>query len=429
MKLFLYFLGAILGGGYFVAIGEKTGTNILMIILNYTVMVSFFAFGWLKFKNIINPISLLFPLFLGFFYYQFMFSSRQSTLEVSTIYCFYLFVVFYAFGTFLKFKSFVPQFEYLTNNQLITTHFILITAICVFLFESFMNGGFPLLLAIIYKQEIYADMYALPILHYFVMLAALLPGVYYYFFKKGFIKKQFLCIATLICVFILLNTLSRQIMILGIITFFFLYVSVNKIAIDKLLFRAGGGGIFLFFIIGAIRIGSMDAEVGVADYLKLYSDISPSLDINIFDITFNLYAALNFDTLNTFIKDSPSYSYGLYTFRPIIELFKYDVAFSLFYDDKFNGFVNLATIISDPYLDFGYVGVTCMAFIYGVTVSIGYRTYLKSSNLGSSIVWSTLVYVMIMAVFANFFNILFIWICLGYGILMSGKFAIKNQAV
>ena len=407
LKYFVVFILIVFGAIYFTDLSVTTGKNTAEVLISYTLMIFFFFLGYLKFKKIINPISLLFPLYLGYFYYQFMFSTKQNVLTLEVIVCFYLFIYSYLIGCLFKFSSYIPSKSKISKSQSVIIHCSFLLGCLVFLFECFINGGFPLFISIIGGKEIYADMFALPILHYFVMLTALVPAIYYYLFKKSLLKKYIYYIALVLSVFILLNTLSRQIMILGIVSFFFTYIKINNIPIDKLLLKFGGGAVLLFFAVGAIRIAAMDSNVNVADYLKLYSGVPKKLDINTFDITFNLYATLNFNTLNDIIKNTNDFSFGLYTLRPIIELFQYDAAFSYVYEEKFNGFVRLATIISDPYLDFGYVGVVIMGGVYGIIVAGAFRNYLNSHNLGACLIWSVLVYTMVMSVFANFFNVLF----------------------
>jgi oligosaccharide repeat unit polymerase len=133
---------------------------------------------------------------------------------------------------------------------------------------------------------------------------------------------------------------------------------------------------------------------------------------------------MNFNTLNEMILKSQDYMYGINTFKSLIQLFKIDQAFGINYVDEFNTFGKLATIIGDPYLDFGYLGVAFFAFIYGVFVSSVYREYSNNDSLGYTIAWSIVCYMMMMSVFANYFNVLFMWICLFLSFSLNYKLRI-----
>lgn len=156
-------------------------------------------------------------------------------------------------------------------------------------------------------------------------------------------------------------------------------------------------------------------------FMKAYSDVPTNLNVNMFDITYNLYTSMNFNTLNEMILNSNYYMYGLNTFKALIQLFRIDQAFGISYAEQFNTFGRLATIIGDPYLDFGYLGVSFFAFLYGIFVSFVYRKYIYNDSFGYTIAWAVVSYMMMMSVFANYFNVLFMWICLFLAFLLNYK--------
>lgn len=174
-----------------------------------------------KFNNIINPITLLLPFLFAIIYYQYMISQRQEELSFSTNLAIFLFLFFYILGVFVKFKQSALR---LSNDTIIRSNYffiklLFIIGIIIFLIEMYLNGGFPFIMTL-YDINIYAEIKYVPIFHYFVMLNTLFPSIFYFYYKNNVISKKLFIIFTIISVFILLNLLSRQIMILGILTFF-----------------------------------------------------------------------------------------------------------------------------------------------------------------------------------------------------------------
>jgi oligosaccharide repeat unit polymerase len=258
------------------------------------------------------------------------------------------------------------------------------------------------------------------------MLASIFPAVYYHLYKNGFVGKRILKVVLAISIFILMNMLSRQIMILALLTFLFIYAKEKDLSIDKVMLKGIGYGAIIFFIIGSIRYAAINDGVSELEFMKAYSGVPKALNVNMFDVSFNLYTSMNFATLNEFVNNAGEMHYGINMFRPVIEIFKIDQAFNIYYDPKLNSFSLLATIVADPFLDFGLLGVIFLPFFYGIFISKVYLNYQVSKNLGHSLGWSICVYVMVMSVFTNFFNVLFIWICLLYSLLFIFKVTIKK---
>jgi oligosaccharide repeat unit polymerase len=409
---------------YFIALANKTGVSALWTTINFLLVFIYLFFGVVKFQSLVNPITILTPLLFGFYYYQFNLSTKQSPLSAETLVIIISFFLFYLFGSCVKLvKANKQNFQPLIPNAKIP-NLILIGILSVFGAESFMNGGFPILITIIHKINIYSDMKTIPILHYLPMLSSIMPATYYFLFKNNMASRKLFVFVICISIFVLLNMLSRQLMIFGLISYFFVYIRQNNIIADKVLFKWILVSGAVFFILGSIRyiaIGSGGSEL---EYMKAFSSVPKELDVNMFDVTFNLYTSMNFSTLNHFVHDAGDTFNGIYTFKAIIEIFRADLAFDIFYPPNLDGFSLLATVIADPYLDFGLVGVIVFAFIYGVLVSNAYRLYQRENNLGYSLLWGICVFLMIMSVFTNFFNTLFIWICVFYACMLAFKYKV-----
>lgn len=425
-----FFISIILSGIflYFLDLSFKVGKEFFLIGILFLYLLFILFLSVKKFNNLLNPITLLVPFLFAIIYYQFMISQRQEELSFETNLSIFLFLFFYIAGVFVKFKKYSSDKINLVtvkrNYNFVKLLFI--GGIIIFLIEMFLNGGFPFLMTLFYGINIYTEMSYVPVLHYLVMLNSLFPAIFYFYYKKSVISKSQFIVFIAISSFILLNLLSRQIMILGIMTFFLVYVKVNSLNIGRLLFIFIPFVAVFFLVLGTVRFQAIDVEVDEVTFMKSYSDVPIDLDVNMFDITYNLYTSMNFNTLNEIILKSQDYMYGVNTFKSLIQLFKIDQAFGISYLDEFNTFGKLATIIGDPYLDFGYLGVAFFAFLYGVFVSFIYRKYIFSNDLGYTIAWSVVSYIMTMSVFANYFNVLFMWICLFLAFSLNYKLKVTK---
>lgn len=273
-------------------------------------------------------------------------------------------------------------------------------------------GGLPLYIIAIEKIDIYNEMKFVPIAHYFVMLSALLPAIFYYLYRLRLISRWWFAAQTIIAIFILLNTLSRQLIILAFISFFITFVRVNRVNEKRVLLFAALASGLLFFGIGELRINAIDLNNSSLDYLKVFSDVPLDLSVNTFDVTFNLYTSLNLDTLNTVAQNNPTPYLGAYTIRPIIDIFHLNGEIFPFISESNDTFKILATAIADPLLDFGLAGVCLFGFLYGWLGKNLFIRFIQEESLADCLLWSSFVYCMLMSVFANFFNVLFFWICL-----------------
>ncbi|MGR5522465.1 O-antigen polymerase [Vibrio sp. PNB22_4_2] len=366
-------------------------------------------------KSILNPVSLLFPFVLSFYYYQFMLSLKQEQLSFETIIVVFLFIISYIVSymiVLLNKKIFLKGVKSGGKESVSKVYLDLIffCAVFIFLFECYMTGGFPFVIALVYRTNIYADMYHVPIAHYFVMLSAIVPCLYYHLFVKGRISRLKLYFTLVISCFILLNIMSRQILIMSAIFFFMTYAYENRLNLNKYIIRFGLGVALLFMLLGFVRIQSINDDVSQLEYLKVYAQVPKEKDVTSFDVTFNLYTSQNLNTLNDIISKSDTLGLGMYLFQPVIKIFKYDIAFDLSYPSELDSFVRLGTIIADPYLDFSLFGVVFFGFIYGFVNTFIYLKFNAFPSLKYTMLWSLVSFVMLMSVFTNFYNVLFTWI-------------------
>lgn len=401
-----------LGFFYCIYISSLTTENFSLVALNYILICFLLYFSLNKYKLLMNPITLLLPLCLAYLYYGFMLSDRQVELRIEVQASFYLFILFYTLGTLFPLKIASQYSMSISRNKRLFADLVFVAGLITFLIESILNGGFPLLITVISRQDIYSELLFIPVLHYLVMIIAIIPSVYYYFYKYKKISKSYLYIISFVSFFVILNTLSRQLIIFGVLSYFVVYIKLNNITSTKFFLKLLLSTGILFFLVGQLRLLAQKKDISALDYLKAFSGVPERLNVNTFDVTFNLYTSLNFNTLNDFYVNAETFYYGLYTLKPVLVLLHYDEAFSFRYRPDLDGFTRLGTVISDPYLDFGIPGVILFSFFYGAILSGAFISHVKSENLGHSLIWATLSYAMVMSVFANFFNVLFIWICI-----------------
>lgn len=388
------------------------------LLLFYIVLMLFSC------RQIVNPLSLLFPFVLSFYYYQFMISSKQEILSFMTTSAIFLFIICYMIGFYVC----MINSSKVKNNKHINVEikksaldFMLFLSLGVFLFECYFTGGFPFFIALFDKVNIYADMYYVPILHYLVMLVAIYPAVYYSLFKKNRITKIYFIFVSSISIFILLNIMSRQIVIMSLVFFIYMYIKENKLNLNKYVVRFSIGAAMIFMALGFIRIQSINDNVSQLEYLKVYSGVPLDRDVNTFDITFNLYASQNISTLNNIISSTNDFGFGSYVLKPIIKTFKFDELFNIEYPENLDSFSRLGTIIADPYVDFGLVGTALFGFLYGLINTIVYLYYIYTDNIRYILLWSLTSFIMVMSVFTNFYNTLFSWIVFSLSFLLISR--------
>jgi oligosaccharide repeat unit polymerase len=179
----------------------------------------------------------------------------------------------------------------------------------------------------------------------------------------------------------------------------------------------------LFFLLfGALRT-STDQDLQLVDYLKAFSDVPEDLDVNTIEVTYNLYTSMNLGTLNRIHESNDELFWGAYTFRPLAELLRLDTALGIVVPEELDTVRLLGTILADPYLDYGLAGICVFALIYGALGMLTYKLASRRANLAYTLLWATFSFAMVMAVFANFFNVLFTWLCFGYSALLLLRFS------
>lgn len=400
---------------YFIGLSYKVNSDLFTVIvtlitLNVIIIASFYLY-----RSGFNPITMLAPFALGLFYHQFNLSNRQEVFSTETICNIFLFFSFYIFGCVIFHYKKLYVLD--KGDSPLRVHVFFIIGTIVFFAESFLNDGFAIIQTL-QGANAYIEKKSIPILHYFYMLISLLPACYYFLYKKQRISNWNYLLVVSICFFMIFNALSRQLILLCIFSTFFAYINYNKLKIDKPIAKLFIFISVLFIVVGSIRYMGFGREgVSELEYMKVYSGVESDFDVNIFDVTFNLYTTQNFSTLNNIINaNDGELHFGKYFLQAYLKILNVDAALDLKFSDELDSYKRLGTIIADLYLDFGFVGVIFFAFLYGIIVNFTYNQFIYSKSLSATLVFSVVFYAIFMSPFTNYFNQFFILLCFIYSI-------------
>ncbi|RZL62215.1 MAG: hypothetical protein EOO93_09865 [Pedobacter sp.] len=147
--------------------------------------------------------------------------------------------------------------------------------------------------------------------------------------------------------------------------------------------------------------------MSVNDFLRDYGDITKPT--NIIETYLSLYGAVNFTSGNGIVSDAlrDDYtSFGLYTARPVLTLLPVDK--NAIYPPLYSSYTKLGTYLVDPFLDFRWVGVICMNFLYGLFAMNSFKHYAAKNGEYYIVEWSLFIFCIFMCAFTNFFHMFFV---------------------
>ncbi len=398
--------------------------NLVVTQLFLNVGILFIVLSTGYYKEIINPFA-----FIGLFLMQWgisflRISDTQKVFSPLSLSIGVITMVSFCIGIFLA-KTFLFKKRAFFNNR--TQYFLFLgffySGVLVFLLEIQRAGLFPFL-AIIKTQDsqVYnkVNEIMIPLLHYLVLFHSILPILAIVLYQRGVLKLSSVWIFSLISAFIILNYLSRQSILLLILSIF-LYVNYRKrINVGRVLFSICIF-IVLFIYFGTLRSHTTTIE-DTNTFLKFYANIS--LNTSLFDTYFTLYSSLNFNTFNTIVNKAYADSYyglGIYTFKPVISLLFIDRIGLVNYPGQFNSFERVATFMVDPFLDFGFIGVVFINLWYGWLSGIIFNSYEQKKGMLSVINWTVIAFCLVMLPFVNYFNNFLIWALLFFINLFASK--------
>lgn len=370
-------------------------------------------FSIIRFGQIINPFTIysIFVYIAGFSFL--VLSDRQMGYEWQFVLMMVFSVAFFIIGGLVSMKTFAFSFKnYIPPlSSRISLAFLLlvfVAGIGVFIMEVGQLGYLPVLN--LGNAAVYQDINENDVtpLHNFIVLNSVLPAMFYILYKKKTIHFwQFLALS-FVCVFIILNFFSRQIIVLFFFSMLIAYSYYKTIPLLKL-FSIGAACIVLFIVLGQLRGSSADEdkEMSVNEFLRDYGDITKPT--NIIETYLSLYGAVNFsagnEIVSTALRDD-YVSYGAYSARPLITVLPIDK--NAIYPPLYSSYTKIGTYIVDPFLDFRWFGVVALNFLYGFLSMNSFKNYIAKNGEYYIVEWSLFIFCIFMCSFTNFFHMFFV---------------------
>ncbi|GGE59808.1 oligosaccharide repeat unit polymerase [Pedobacter psychrotolerans] len=371
------------------------------------------VFSIIRFGQMINPFTIysIFVYIAGFSFL--ILSDRQMGYEWQFVLMMVFSVAFFIIGGLVSMKTFAFSFKnYIPPlSSRISLAFLLlvfVAGIGVFIMEVGQLGYLPVLN--LGNAAVYQDINENDVtpLHNFIVLNSVLPAMFYILYKKKTIHFwQFLALS-FVCVFIILNFFSRQIIVLFFFSMLIAYSYYKTIPLLKL-FSIGAACIVLFIVLGQLRGSSADEdkEMSVNEFLKDYGDITKPT--NIIETYLSLYGAVNFSSGNEIVSTAlrdDYVSYGAYSARPLITVLPIDK--NAIYPPLYSSYTKIGTYIVDPFLDFRWFGVVALNFLYGFLSMNSFKNYIAKNGEYYIVEWSLFIFCIFMCSFTNFFHMFFV---------------------
>lgn len=408
-------LTAVLLISRYLALGVNS-VNISAFIFIYVMACLIIIGATQYFKNPLNPISFyaIFILCYGFNFLKLSAVSRDLSLQTHLIII--LSILLFIMGVLLgdKIKS---KPKVLLNRQAKAIVFY-VTCVCIvltFLLEIWTFGYLPLLK--MFSMDVYNDTNEklLSFLHYFILMAAIVPSWAYILFRKEVISKKAFIWFTIGALFILINYLSRQIILLCMISAFITYSFYFRVSVRKIILGLFSA-VFVFILMGNIRILRGSSVLSNYKAEELLRDLgSIKYKTNIFESYLNIYSSQRFDSMDKFVKMKKTENFfglGIFTFRPLSSILFLDRMGLVDYK-RYNITSQISGYAIDPYLDFGLLGVVLLNFLYGFICRLAFLNF-NEGNVLYVIPWAMLIFCLIMTPFLNYFNTFIIWFAIAF---------------
>jgi len=371
------------------------------------------VFSIIRFNQIINPFT-LYSLFIYITGFSFLIiSDRQIDYDYHYILIIVLSIAFFIAGGLVAMKTFTFSFKsYLPPlSQRLSLAFLLlvfVAGIGVFILEVGQLGYLPVFnLA---NAEVYQELNENEVtpLHNFIIVNSVLPAMFYILFKRKTLRFWQFLLLTAVCGFIILNFFSRQIIVLFFFSMLIAYSYYKTIPLLKF-FSIGVLCTVIFIVLGQLRGGSSEESnsMSVNDFLRDYGDITKPT--NIIETYLSLYGAVNLTSGNGIVSDAlrdDYVSYGLYSARPVLTIIPVDK--NAIYPPLYSSYTKLGTYLVDPFLDFRWIGVIGLNFMYGLFAMNSFKNYLAKNGEYYIVEWSLFIFCIFMCAFTNFFHMFFV---------------------
>lgn len=383
-------------------------------LIPYTIFTVFaelvLCWSFFNYKEVVNPLS-IYSVFIYTAGYSFItLADKQTPYSYNFSVILILSILFFVLGSVVSFKT--PSFLIRSilpplSPKVGLSFLLLVQAISciVFVVEIKQLGYVPLLN--LGNAKVYEDLVENEVsaIHNFIVLNSILPAMYFTFLKKRIINRRAFAALCFLAFFIILNYFSRQIIILFFFSLLLAYTYYNKISLYRLS-AVLVVCVTIFVVLGQLRNQGGDDSAGdvINEVLKWISGIDKPT--NLIETYLSMYGAVNFSTANKIINDATNDHYttwGLYSFRNIISTLPVDK--SQLYPLKYSAYSQLGTYIVDPYLDFSYIGVIILNFIYGFLSTNSFKNFTKKLGDYYIVEWSLFVFCIFMGSFTNYYHL------------------------
>lgn len=386
--------------------------EVIVFALFFLFSISILFISFKFYNSVINPISIYVPFLVLLSYSFIQLSNLQEGYSLKSILVILFSIVSYIISSMSKtsLKNGDKKIFLSKKSRRFLLFLLILGALLTFLLESRRIGYIPILH--LTNKNVYSDMNenVIPLLHYFITLLAFLPSWIYILYKQGIVTRRVSKFLILIALFILLNYLSRQIILLLILCSFGTYIHYNNIS-KKIIMRFIGSLAIIFVLITFIRFQSIDTTVDIAQYYRIVSGIdNPKVSFTeAFLVEYSTKRFVAFNNVINYADNVRFLGLGQYTLKPIISLLFLDNLGITSNVPELNTENLVTTYMSDPYLDFRIIGVILINALYGL-MSITFYKKIKRGDEDGIVGFWIIVYCLVMGVFINFFNTMLIWL-------------------
>ena len=365
------------------------------------------------YEQLINPFTIyaVFIYTAGFSFIRI--SSKQQAYDFNFTMLLLVSILCFIIGGLIASKTFKFSIKNLFPplSPKLSFYFLLLVLIIgmgVFVMEIRQLGYLPVLN--LGNSAVYNDLNENEVtpLHNFIVLNSVLPAMFYINYKKKNISFLLFLGLTAVCSFIILNFFSRQIIILF---FFSMLIAVNyyrSIPVFRLLV-IGAGILVLFIVLGQLRNSTDDEgkDTSINEFLKEYNGVTQPT--NLLETYLSLYGGVNFSTANRIVNQAEHdeyVSYGAYSLRPLVTVLP--VNKNAIYPPLYSSYTQLGTYVTDPFLDFRWIGVVLFNLLYGYLSMNSFKNYLARKGEYYIVEWSLFIFCIFMCSFTNFFHMFFV---------------------
>ncbi len=413
---------------YFVSRFDELNIDLSQInnfVFYFNITTIIFLLGIARFNTFFNPITLITLFCFSFSYSFIMLSIDQIALSPKSLIIIQVAIFFYVLAASVNNTNTKPSNFIILSNAKRRNLVIFLTflGIVVYILECITWGFIPI--TQMFARDTYGDAVGggYNLLHNAVLLMNIMPGWIYILYKEKIVSKKLFRTIFGISIFISLNYLSKQTILLLLVSIFSAYFFYNKISTFAYLriFVFCGG---LFVGVNYLRLSHFDRNYSedTSSYVKAVANIDQGKQVSVTEIMFVEYSSKRFSQFEKMVRYAEEIKfngYGMYTLRPLTAILFLEKLGILQIKTGLDTRANVGTFVIDPYLDFGIIGVIFFSCFYGYLSNTYYFQY-KQKRKESIIKLVLIIQFFLMAVFVNYFNTFFIWTVFLFNVFITG---------